>query len=419
MTEDVNNYEIYLVGGAVRDEILGLKPKERDWVVVGSSPQQMLDQGFKMVGKGFPVFLHPQSNEEYALARTEKKSAPGHQGFEFQTSKQITLEDDLIRRDLTINAIAKSTTGEIIDPHGGYQDISNRLLRHVSPAFSEDPLRVLRVARFKAQFAQYNFSIADQTMELMTQLTISGELSALTADRVWKETEKALLTTKPSLYFEVLRQCGALKILFPGVDALFGVPQRADYHPEIDSGIHTMMVLDRAAQLSTDIGVRFAALIHDLGKALTPLSQLPRHVGHEKRGLKPLAQLFDSYPIPNKLKLIARPCCEHHLLMHSFYQLRPKTILKLIEKLDGFRRPHQVEQFILLCQADSQGRGGMQDKAYPQADSLRTLFKIVINVSATDINTSNLQGAQIGKAIKDLRLKKISDYLSNYKNEHS
>ena len=411
MTEDVNNYEIYLVGGAVRDELLGLEAGERDWVVVGASPQQMLDQGYKIVGKDFPVFLHPHTNEEYALARTERKFAPGHTGFVFHTSQTTTLEEDLKRRDLTINAIAKSNSDEIIDPYGGQLDIENKLLSHVSAAFSEDPLRVLRVARFKAQFAEFEFRIADETLKLMTELSDSGELATLSADRIWAETHKALLTTKPSEYFISLRQCGALKLLFPGVDALFGVPQRADYHPEIDSGIHTMMVLDRAAQLTTDLGVRFAALIHDLGKALTPASQLPRHVGHEKRGLKPLQELFQSYPVPNKLKQIARPCCEHHLLMHSFYQLRPETILKLIEKLDGFRRPQQVEQFALLCQADSQGRGGMQDKAYPQANSLIDLFSAVLEISATDLSDNNLKGPQIGKAIRKLRIEKIRELL--------
>lgn len=419
MTENVNNYEIYLVGGAVRDELLGLKPSERDWVVVGGSPEQMLDQGFKIVGKDFPVFLHPQTNEEYALARTERKSAPGHKGFEFETSPSTTLEDDLRRRDLTINAIAKSSSGEIIDPFYGQLDISNRILRHVSAAFGEDPLRVLRVARFKSQFAQFNFSIADQTLQLMAQLSASGELSTLTADRIWKETEKALLTSKPSVYFETLRQCGALKILFPGVDTLFGVPQRADFHPEIDSGIHTMMVLDRAAQLTSDLGVRFAALTHDLGKALTPYCQLPRHIGHEKRGLRPLSQLFERYPIPNKLKEIARTCCEHHLLMHKLDQLRPQTILSLIEKLDGIRRPHQVEQYILLCQADSQGRGGMQEKPYPQANNLRAIFKAVMQVSAADLNENNLHGPQVGKAIKKLRIEKIRDYLSSANNQQT
>ena len=414
MTEDVNKYEIFLVGGAVRDELLGIKPREKDWVIVGGSVKTMLNQGFKIVGKDFPVFLHPQTKEEYALARKERKSAPGHQGFEFETSPSITLEDDLKRRDLTINAMAKKDSGELIDPYGGQQDLAHRVLRHVSSAFSEDPLRVLRVARFNAQFADYNFSIADETLALMAELTASGELTTLSTDRIWMETEKALLAPRPSVYFETLRQCGALNLLFPQVDALFGVPQRADYHPEVDSGLHTMMVIDRAAQLTDDMGVRFSALVHDLGKALTPQSQLPRHVGHEKRGLKPLADLMDRYPVPNKLKQIARPCCEHHLLMHTFYQLRPETILGLIEKIDGLRRPHHVEQFALLCQADSQGRGGMQDKPYPQANSLREIFSRVSSVNAEQVASENLKGRQIGKAIRKKRIEEIRNYLANH-----
>lgn len=419
MTENVNNYEIYLVGGAVRDQILGLEPVERDWVVVGSSTDQMLELGFKMVGNDFPVFLHPRTNEEYALARTERKSAPGHKGFEIQSSPTISLEDDLKRRDLTVNAMALSSTGKIIDPFGGQHDIEQRILRHVSPAFCEDPLRVLRVARFMSQFAQFEFSIADQTLQLMTRLSASGELSTLAAERIWTETEKALLTSKPSLYFLTLHQCGALKILFPGVDALFGIPQRAKYHPEIDTGLHTMMVLDRAAELTCDIGVRFAALTHDLGKALTPLSQLPRHIGHEKRGLKPLAELFAHYPIPKKIKRIARPCCEYHLLMHVFDQLRPETILKLIENLDGFRRPHHIEQFILLCQADSQGRSGMKNKAYPQANIFRTIFHAVRETGASDLNDGDLSGPKIGEALRKLRIQKIRDYLNSDTYQHA
>lgn len=415
MTEKTNTQNVYLVGGAVRDELLGLQALERDWVVVGSNPQKMLDQGYRVIGREFPVFLHPRTNEEYALARTERKTAPGHRGFKIHSSEQTSLEDDLTRRDLTVNAIAKSASGEFIDPHGGRTDIAKRVLRHVSSAFSEDPLRVLRVARFKAQLARFEFTIADETLSLMTRLSSDGDLSELSADRIWGETEKALMTTKPSLYFDVLRQCGALAQLFPAVDALYGVPQRADFHPEIDSGIHTMMVLDRAAQLTADMGVRFAALTHDLGKALTPPAELPRHVGHEKRGLKPLARLVNRYPVPNKLKQIAMLCCEHHLLMHDFYRLRPKTILKLIENLDGFRRPQQVEQFILLCQADSQGRGGMQDKAYPQANSLRNIFKALQNTGAADLQDKQLHGREIGQAIRTLRLQKIRDHLDAHK----
>ena len=407
MTENVNNHEVYLVGGAVRDELLGLTVTEHDWVVVGSNEKNMLALGFKKVGKDFPVFLHPQSNEEYALARTERKSAPGHQGFEFNTSRSTTLEQDLLRRDLTINAIAKTSQGDYIDPYGGIKDLNNRQLSHVSPAFAEDPLRVLRVARFKAQFAPFNFTITEQTLKLMTQLSENGELLHLSSDRIWKETEKALNTAKPSLYFETLRQCGALKSLFPQVDALFGIPQRADYHPEVDSGIHTMMVLDRSAELSRDLGVRFAALTHDLGKALTPLSLLPRHIGHEKRGLKPLNQLIDNYPVPNKLKTIAKLCCEYHLLMHNFFDLRAETIIKLIDKLDGFRQPNHIDQFALVCQADSQGRLGHHNRPYPQADALRSTFKSLKSISKADIVNTELSGPQIGKAIKQLRVQKI------------
>ncbi len=409
MTENFDLLDCYLVGGAVRDELLGLRPIERDWVVVGSSVAQMESLGFKVVGKDFPVFLHPKTKQEYALARTERKTAPGHTGFEFYTSPQITLEEDLQRRDLTINAIAKNSKGTFIDPFGGQQDIRNRVLRHVSTAFSEDPLRVLRVARFKAQFAPFNFSIADSTMVLMKELVANNEISTLSPERIWKETEKALLTDKPSLYFETLRQCGALKILFPQVDALFGIPQRPEYHPEIDSGIHTMMVVDRAAELTDDLGIRFAALIHDLGKALTPRSQWPRHVGHEKKGLKPLSQLTQKYPIPNKIKNIAALCCEYHLQMHFFFELRAETILKLIEKLDGFRREEQVEQFALLCQADSQGRGGdLRNKPYPQADLLRRIFAEVNSITAKDIDSRISAGPKIGKEIKKLRISKIA-----------
>lgn len=414
MTDISENLECYLVGGAVRDKLLGLQPSEHDWVVIGSNAKQMQSLGFKAVGKDFPVFLHPKTQEEYALARTERKTAPGHTGFEFHASPQISLEQDLSRRDLTINAIAKDTHDQLIDPYNGQSDLNNRILRHVSPAFAEDPLRVLRVARFKAQLGKFDFSIAESTMELMSQLVSSGEISALSSDRVWKETEKALKTSKPSLYFEVLRESGALKVIFPQVDALFGVPQRPEYHPEIDSGIHTMMVIDRAAELTDDLAIRFAALIHDLGKALTPQSELPSHIGHEKRGLKPLKQLTQQYPIPKKVKKIAELCCEHHLLMHRFSELRPETIFKLIEKLDGFRRPEHIEQFALLCQADSQGRGNWRNKPYPQADLLKKMFDEIVSITSKDIDPLIGIGPKIGKAIKDLRIHKIADLKKNY-----
>ena len=420
MTENFDRPDCYLVGGAVRDELLGLNAVERDWVVIGSSPEQMKSLGFNSVGKDFPVFLHPKTKEEYALARTERKTAPGHTGFAFHTSPEITLKEDLLRRDLTINAIAKDTNGELIDPFAGQQDIKNRILRHVSEAFAEDPLRVLRVARFKAQFSQFNFSIADSTMALMQELVDNGEVLTLSPDRVWKETEKALLTDKPSLYFQALRQCGALKVLFPQVDTLFGIPQRPEYHPEIDAGIHTMMVIDRAAELTSDLAVRFAALIHDLGKAVTLPSQWPRHIRHERNGLKPLKQLTEKYPIPNRIRKIAELCCEHHLLMHRFFELRPDTVLRLIEKLDGFRRPEHIEQFVLLCQADSQGRGGsLQNKPYPQANLLRKIFIQVNAITAKDIDSSISTGPKVGREIKKLRTKKIAMIKENYESQAS
>ncbi len=418
MTENFGNSDCYLVGGAVRDELLGLKPTEQDWVVVGRSPEQMKSLGFQAVGKDFPVFLHPETKQEYALARTERKTAPGHTGFEFHTSADVTLEQDLQRRDLTVNAIAKDKNSVLHDPFNGQQDINNRLLRHTSKAFAEDPLRVLRVARFKAQLSAFEFSIADSTMELMRQLVNNGEIHTLSPNRIWAETEKALLTAKPSLYFQTLRDCGALKILFPQVNALFGIPQRPEYHPEVDTGIHTLMVIDRAAELTDDLGVRFAALVHDLGKALTPESKWPRHVGHEKKGLIPLKQLTDHYPVPGKIKTIAQLCCEYHLLMHQFFELRPATILKLIEKLDGFRRPVHIEQFALLCQADSQGRGGhLRNQTYLQADLLRQIFQELKTISAKDISPTIPSGPDIAKAIKKLRTNKISALKQSYRLE--
>ena len=414
MTEISEKLECYLVGGAVRDQLLGLKPAEHDWVVIGSNAKQMNSLGFNVVGKDFPVFLHPKTQEEYALARTERKTAPGHTGFEFHASPEISLEQDLSRRDLTINAIAKSSDNHLIDPYNGQTDLNNRVLRHVSVAFAEDPLRVLRVARFKAQLSEFGFSIANSTMELMKKLVTSGEISTLSTDRVWKETEKALKTSKPSLYFEALRECGALKIIFPQVDTLFGIPQRPEYHPEIDTGIHTMMVIDRAAELTEDLAVRFSALIHDLGKGLTPKSELPSHIGHEKRGLKPLKLLTQQYPIPNKIRIVAELCCEHHLLMHKFMELRSETVFKLIEKLDGFRRPEHIKQFALLCQADSQGRGNWRNKPYPQAELLKKIFEEIASITSKDVDPLIERGPKIGKAIKDLRIKRIAELKKNY-----
>lgn len=364
----------YLVGGAVRDRLLGLAAPDRDWVVVGATVQQMLDLGYMQVGRDFPVFLHPQSKEEYALARTERKTGPGYTGFAFNADAGVTLEDDLLRRDLTINAIAEDEHGNLIDPHGGRADIDRRLLRHVSSAFTEDPLRVLRVARFAARFAHLGFHIADETLALMTHMSASGELNHLVAERVWQEMEKALKEKSPAVFFRTLRECGALAIILPEVDALFGVPQPEKYHPEIDTGVHVMMCVEQAAKLTDDPVVRFATLVHDLGKAVTPKDNWPHHYGHEQLGIAPIKRVVERLRVPNRYAAIARLTSEYHTQCHRAAELRPATVLKLLEALDAFRRPEQMSQFLLACEADSRGRTGFENAAYPQADLLRTAF---------------------------------------------
>ncbi len=381
-----NSFKRYLVGGAVRDALLGLEVTERDWVVVGSTPQEMTEQGFRPVGKTFPVFLHPKTQEEYALARTERKVAVGYKGFDIYADKSVSLEQDLSRRDLTINAIAQDKAGNLIDPHGGMADLNAKILRHVSPAFREDPLRVLRIARFAARFAPLGFSIANETQALLKQMVNSGELNALTTERVWQEIERALCTEKPSVFFEVLRQCGALKTLLPEVDSLFGIPQRADYHPEIDCGVHTMMAVDRARELTNCPTAIFAVLIHDLGKALTPQNEWPSHRMHEQRGIKPVEQLCKRYRLPKKVQQLAVAVCRDHLLMHTLAQLRPDTVLKLLQRLDAFRKPQQLELFALCCQADAQGRGGdLRNKPYNQTALLKDYFSAAKSVNAEQI----------------------------------
>lgn len=348
--------KIYLVGGAVRDALLGLPVKDRDWVVVGSTPQEMLDAGYQQVGRDFPVFLHPQTHEEYALARTERKSGSGYTGFTCYAAPDVTLEDDLKRRDLTINALAQDDNGEIIDPYNGLGDLQNRLLRHVSPAFGEDPLRVLRVARFAARYAHLGFRIADETLALMREMTHAGELEHLTPERVWKETESALTTRNPQVFFQVLRDCGALRVLFPEIDALFGVPAPAKWHPEIDTGIHTLMTLSMAAMLSPQVDVRFATLCHDLGKGLTPPELWPRHHGHGPAGVKLVEQLCQRLRVPNEIRDLARLVAEFHDLIHTFPMLNPKTIVKLFDSIDAWRKPQRVEQLALTSEADVRGR---------------------------------------------------------------
>jgi tRNA nucleotidyltransferase (CCA-adding enzyme) len=401
--------QTFLVGGAVRDRLLGLTVRDRDFVVVGSRPQELLDLGYKPVGKDFPVFLHPQTGEEYALARTERKTGRGYHGFAFDTAADVTLEDDLRRRDLTINAIAEDEGGALIDPFGGAADLRDRILRHVSPAFAEDPVRVLRVARFAARFAARGFRIAGETLALMRQIVQAGEVDHLQAERVWAETQKALGESRPSAFLQALRDCGALKILFPEVDALFGVPQRAEYHPEIDTGLHTGMVLDMAARLAPgDALIGWCALTHDLGKALTPADKLPSHPAHEHAGIAPVDALCTRLKVPNEYAMLARLVCRLHLLAHTAFQLRPATVLGLFEQLDAFRRSERLEQFLLACEADKRGRLGLEESDYPQAQFLRSAFAAAKSVASQAFIDQGLTGTAVGEAIRDARVQAIA-----------
>ncbi len=401
--------QLYLVGGAVRDEQLGIPHSERDWCVVGATPAELLADGYRQVGKDFPVFLHPESNEEYALARTERKTAPGYHGFAFDFSPDVSIEDDLLRRDLTINAIARDADGTLIDPHGGQGDISDRVLRHVSDAFSEDPVRILRVAKFAARFRHLDFKIANETMALMQHMVANGEVDALVPDRVWKETEEALCGSDIRVYFEVLRECGALKVLFPEVDALFGVPQPAKWHPEIDTGVHTLMVLDQAELLSKDLAVRFAALTHDLGKGTTPKDKLPSHRGHEIRGCKLIRDMAERLPVPKAARDLARIVAEFHTHCHRALELRDKTIVKLLEKTDAFRRPERFEHFLLTCESDARGRKGLENREYPQADFLRGAFAAASQIDAGAIVKQH-EKSKIPTAIRKARQHAVREY---------
>ncbi|MBL8266239.1 multifunctional CCA addition/repair protein [Steroidobacter sp.] len=396
--------KIYLVGGAVRDELLGLAVRERDWVVVGARPEELLAQGFKAVGKDFPVFLHPKTGEEYALARTERKTGPGYRGFDTMFSPDVTLEQDLERRDLTINAIARDeATGVLVDPFNGQRDLQERWLRHVSSAFVEDPVRVLRLARFAARFAPLGFKVAPETMELVREIAARGELDALVSERVWQETQRALEMPAPRQFFEVLREGNALSVIFPEVDALFGVPQPEQWHPEIDTGVHTMMVLDQASQLSDDPVVRFAALTHDLGKATTPTHELPRHIAHEERGVDIVIQLCDRLRIPNAYRELGVLVSRYHLHMHKIAELRPKTMLELLENLDAFRRPARFEQFLLACEADARGRKGLEQRDYPQPEYLRRAREVAVNATLSEQERAGLKGFEIAKRLHDKR----------------
>ncbi len=398
----------YLVGGAVRDALLNRKVYDKDWVVVGATVQQMLDLGYQPVGNDFPVFLHPKSKEEYALARTERKSGKGYTGFECVSDPTITLEQDLLRRDLTINAMAMDAEGQLIDPYKGQDDLNKRILRHVSDAFAEDPLRVLRVARFAARFAPLGFTIADETMQLMRSMVDANELDHLVPERVWKETSRALLEAAPQVYFEVLRECGALKVWFPELACLWGIPNPAKWHPEIDTGIHTMMVLEQAALLSDELVIRYAALVHDLGKGLTDPQQWPSHRGHEKLGIEAVKTLGARLKVPNDCTELACLMSEYHSHVHRAFELKPSTILKMFNHCDTWRKASRFEQLLLTCTADARGRTGFEQSDYPQAEYLRDALTAATQVDVQAIIAAGYQGANIKTQLDAQRIDAIA-----------
>lgn len=408
---------IFLVGGAVRDKLLQIAVKDCDYMVVGSTPEELLSLGYQQVGKDFPVFLHPKTGEEYALARTERKKGHGYSGFSCYSGEDVSLEDDLIRRDLTINAIAEDEHGERFDPYNGLVDIKHKILRHVSPAFSEDPLRVLRVARFAARFFKLGFSIAPETLLLMKQLCASGELSHLTPERVWAETEKALATDAPQIYFKILRDCGALVILFPEIDCLYGIPAPKKWHPEIDTGIHTLMVVEQATLLSDSIAFRFACLVHDLGKALTPKDNWPSHKGHGLLGLPVIKSLCLRLKIPNECRDLALMVSEHHTNIHSAFVLKASTLLKLMNSCDAWRKPQRFFDMLQCCIADSKGRTGFADKPYPTADYVWQAFQVALTVDVQDIIKQGVTGAKIKDALLAARIDAVTLYKTRVQNE--
>ena len=400
--------KVYLVGGAVRDRLLGLPPGDRDFVVVGETQDSMEAAGFRAIGRDFPVFLHPQTHEEHALARTERKSGRGHRGFVVDADPAVTLEEDLHRRDFTINAIAEDADGHLVDPYGGVADIQARVLRHVGPAFAEDPLRVLRAARFMARFAPLGFRVADDTMALMRTMVAAGELATLTPERVWQELARALASRQPSAFLRTLHDCGALAVVLPEIDALYGVPQRAEYHPEVDTGLHQELVSDMAARLAPgDALIGFAALTHDLGKALTPADRLPRHIGHEHAGLKPLAALCERLRVPTAYRELATIACREHLNVHRIDELRDQTLYELIARCDGFRKPERIGQLATVCEADKRGRLGSEDAAYPQGDTLRRAHAAAMAVHARDLVAEGVTGPALGEALRRARIAAI------------
>lgn len=415
--------QIYLVGGAVRDQLLHLPVKDRDWLVVGATPEQLIEQGYHQVGKDFPVFLDPKTKEEYALARTERKSGQGYTGFICDFSPDITLEQDLLRRDLTINAIAQDEKGKLYDPYNGIKDLENRILRHISPAFAEDPLRVLRVARFAARFAHLGFKIAPETLKLMRQLTKQGEISHLTAERVWLETEKALNEKNPEVYFEILRNVGALNVLMPELDALYGVPNPPQHHPEIDSFVHTMLVLQQTVLLTENTelnksAVRFAAVCHDLGKAFSPKSILPHHYGHEQKGIQPTRDICNRFKLPTYYKELAELSCQYHTHVHKAFELRAETIVKLFNAFDVWRKPQRFLEFLTLCLADTRGRTGFEQKEYPQKDFLWQLYQTALEVDVQQVINDGFEKQQIRDELNRRRIQCVKHKQNQLKNQN-
>ena len=407
--------QIYLVGGAVRDTLLNYPVHEKDWVVVGETPESMLKAGFRLVGKDFPVFLHPKTKDEYALARTERKSAPGYKGFIVHASPDISLEQDLIRRDLTINAMAMSQDGQLIDPYGGQQDLENRVFRHISPAFAEDPVRILRIARFAARYQHLGFTLAPETLDLMQSMVSNGEIDHLVPERVWAELFKALNEQTPSAFFYTLKDCKALQKILPELDNLFGVPQPAQHHPEIDTGIHSLMCLEQAALLSSSPEVRFTALVHDLGKGITPKELLPSHHGHEKKGLPLLRKLCNRLRVPNNFRALAMQVMEYHTHSHKVFELRPDTLTDVLSTLGAFKDDSKLSWFLLACEADARGRTGFEQRDYPQAQLFSLAAKAAADVDCSSALDGSLTGSDIGAAIRRLRINAVTEVLKAYK----
>ena len=409
--------QIYMVGGAVRDQLLGLPVNDRDWVVVGATPEQMQALGYLPVGKDFPVFLHPETREEYALARTERKTAPGYKGFAFHTAQDVTLEQDLARRDLTINSIAEpadlTVAGSLFDPYNGQKDLQDRILRHVTDAFREDPVRILRVARFAARFT--DFSVAPETMALMQTMVQAGEVAHLVPERVWQEISRGLMQAQPERMFAVLRACGALAVLLPELDRLWGVPQRADYHPEVDTGLHTMLVLGQAVQQQAPLAVRWACLVHDLGKGTTPADVLPRHIGHEQRGAKLVRQVGERWRVPKECSELAELVAAEHGNIHRSLDLSPAAVLRLLQRCDALRKPERFAQALWACECDARGRWGFEAAAYPQRGRLAQALAVALGVAtgpiAAQAVAAGKQGAAIGQAVDAVRVQALGQWL--------